>query len=414
MTDAPPTPAPDSLGWLRTTLRILIPLVIIAGATAIAGHLYRTRPRAERGAKPPMTALVHVQPVQRQTETVVLHGQGTVVPAREITLKSRVAGEIIAVSDGFVDGGVVTAGAEIARIDPVDYELAVARAEAMVASAEFEAQLEQGQRQVAEREWELMGAGDTATDRERALALREPHRKRVEASLKAAQADMKQSQLNLERTSVRAPFNGLILSRHAELGARVSTQDPLATLVGTDEYWVRVSIPADRLEWLSLPSGNAPAAAKAHITPTSGGATREGRVIRLLGDLEARGRMARLLVSVQDPMGLKGAGTDDVPLLLGSYVQVELEGRQLENIVKIPRDALRDNAFVWVVDARDALDIREVEVAWRGPETVLIKDGVSAGDRLVVSDIAAPIEGMPLQVADSPAIASATADSEDH
>ena len=179
-----------------------------------------------------------------------------------------------------------------------------------------------------------------------------------------------------------------------------------------EEAVSRLGSAAERRAFLNV--SDAPAAAKAHITPTSGGATREGRVIRLLGDLEARGRMARLLVSVQDPMGLKGAGTDDVPLLLGSYVQVELEGRQLENIVKIPRDALRDNAFVWVVDARDALDIREVEVAWRGPETVLIKDGVSAGDRLVVSDIAPPIEGMPLQVADSPAIASATADSEDH
>jgi multidrug efflux pump subunit AcrA (membrane-fusion protein) len=204
--------------------------------------------------------------------------------------------------------------------------------------------------------------------------------------------------LNLDRTSVVAPFNAVITRRSAELGARISTQDPLATLAGTDAFWVRVSVPVDRLRWLDVPRGPGETGSPARVFAPGDPVPWEGRVIRLLGDLEARGRMARLVVEVKDPMRLTDGASHRLPLLLGSYVRVELDGSLLHDVYRIPRTALRDNTWVWVALPDRTLDIRPAEVAWRGPDAVFLSGGLSPGEEVIVSDVAIPTQGSPLLV----------------
>ena len=399
MTDGKqPEPKASATGRLRRLLFAAVPFIVILAAVLTAVVLVVTRPRAERRVPPPMTTLVRTMTAALSTEPVVVEAQGTVVPAREITLRSRVGGEIVSVCDEFIDGGVVEAYREILKIDPVDSELAVARAASRVATVKFERSLEQGRLQVARREWELLGAETTASEAERALALREPQQARIAADLLAAEAELRQAQLNLERTSVVAPFNAIITRRFADLGARVSTQDPLANLVGTDEFWVQVAVPVDRLPWLDVPRGRGDTGSPARVFAAGEPSPWEGRVIRLLGDLEERGRMARLVVRVRDPMGLDASHAPRLPLLLGSYVRVDIEGRMLEDVIRIPRVALHDNAYVWVALEDDTLDIREAEVVWRGPGDVFLQGGIRAGERVVVTDVAMPIQGMKLRV----------------
>jgi RND family efflux transporter MFP subunit len=362
------------------TMKAIISISLIGLAAVIAGVLVATAPKAEKKQPPKMAPLVETVRLQKADRTVHLELTGTVMPAEEVRLRARVSGEVVSIAPGFVDGGLLEKEAEAVRIDPVDYELALIDAESRLENARFAYKQEMGRQDVAKREWEMLKAGD-ATEFEEELALRRPHLAASEAALKAAEADVEKAKLNLARTRVTAPFNSVVLSRGVNIGSQASPQDVLAVLAGTDTYWVKVSVPVDRLRWVRIPGS------KVRVMSSSG-AVREGTVIRLLGDLEEKGRMARLLVEIKNP--LKG----EKPVLLGEHVRVDIAGRDLQNVFAVPRRALREGSLVWVADAENKLDIRPVEVLWRDAGQVIFRDGVSDGERLIVSDLTLAIDGM--------------------
>jgi multidrug efflux pump subunit AcrA (membrane-fusion protein) len=173
-----------------------------------------------------------------------------------------------------------------------------------VTDAEYNLKLELGHQEVAKREWMLLNGGKPAKSSDVDLALRKPHLDKAKADLEAAKAELKQANLNLARTRIRAPFNAIVRTHNVEMGSQVSIQDPLAELVCTDEYWIKVSIPVDRLKWISTPR-NATESGSAVRIYYRNGFERTGTVIKLFGDLETEGRMARILVSVEDPLSLE-------------------------------------------------------------------------------------------------------------
>lgn len=344
-----------------------------------------TAPQAEKMRPPKMAVLVQTQPLEPSDETVVLNLTGTVSPAEEVMLRARVNGEIVAMSPDFIEGGLLEKDADILHIDPVDYKLALAAAQSALETARFNYKIELGRQDVARREWELLKTDD-ATELEKELALRKPHLTASKASLEAAEASLRKAEIDLARTRIRAPFNAIVLDRRVNVGSQASMQDILAALAGTDAYWVTVSVPVDRLEWITAPGSVA-------RVISGSGAVRDGRVIKLLGNLEERGRMARLLVEVRDPLCLQPENRDNKPLLLGEYVRAEISGRTLEDVSRIPRNALREDEYIWIAED-GALDIRKVEVLWRDQEHVLIRSDGFNGKLLIVSDLSTPIQGM--------------------
>ena len=84
--------------------------------------------------------------------------------------------------------------------------------------------------------------------------------------------------------------------------------------------------------------------------------------------------------------------------VIGEFVRAEIEGRQLKNVYRIPRTALRDNTRIWLSNDGN-LEIRTVETLWRDAQTVLLTDGLQPGEQLIVSELSKPVDGMPLQVA---------------
>jgi len=188
-----------------------------------------------------------------------------------------------------------------------------------------------------------------------------------------------------------------------DIGAQVSTGVALASLVGTDEYWIELSVPVDELRWIGIPGFNSAEGSPArvyHEAAWRAGTHRPGRVVRLMTDIEPEGRMARLLVSVEDPLLLNGT-REGQPLILGSYVRVEVEGAPLAGVFRVPRTAVHNGNEVWVMNPEGLLDIRTVRIAWSGNEEVYVSDGLEDGEQIVTSDLAAPVQGMALRTADS-------------
>ncbi|MDY6791327.1 MAG: efflux RND transporter periplasmic adaptor subunit [Thermodesulfobacteriota bacterium] len=382
---------------LSILVRAVICMILLVAGIAGATYFKNTAPKAKKRPPKKMIPLVQVKEVHPGIHQVIVPVMGSVVPARQVTLKSRVSGEITWIHPEFIEGGIFKAGKEILRIDQTDYKLDIVQKESQVAEARYSLKLELGHQDIAKREWELLNDGKDSKELDSELALRKPHLEKAKASLKSAQASLKQAKDNLLRTRIKIPFNSTVRSKNVELGSQVTTQDQLAELAGTDEYWVEVSIPADRLKWISIPKNSHDSASKAKVYYREG-STRVGNVVRLLSDLESEGRMARMLISIKDPMGLKQQNRHKPQMLIGEYVRVEIEGDKLENVYLIPRTALRDDTRVWVWGKNDRLHIRTVETLWRGTTVVIIGKGLSPGEKIITSDLAAPVEGMPIRI----------------
>ncbi|WP_421903107.1 efflux RND transporter periplasmic adaptor subunit [Maridesulfovibrio sp.] len=379
-------------------LKGLLPLIIVVGAVIGAKALIATKPVAKKKAPVVSAPLVNVSVLEVKDFQVSTPVMGTVEAAREINLEPQVSGKVISVSDSFIPGGYFEKGAEVLRIDPLDYELAVKQQEAVVTEAEYNLKLESGQQRVAGREWKLLKKSSGGTMQEAELALRKPHLQKAQADLSSAKAKLKQARIDLARTRVKAPFACMIVSKSADLGAHLSLNETIASLVGTDEFWVLVSVPVDRLESIDIPSAeNSFKGSKALVRMGSGktAVEREGQVLRLLPSLESKGRMARIIVSVKDPLNLKGGEVR--PLLLGSYVNVYIDSGMLEKVIAIPRTAFRDNNTIWIMKEGSLLDIRTVDPIWRDQGYVYLNTGVADGEKLVVTDISAPLQNMKLR-----------------
>jgi len=283
-----------------------------------------------------------------------------------------------------------------AVIDPKDYELALAEVRANFEQARFEREVETGRQVIAKREWNSFGKID-ATDEQRSLAQREPQLESALLSVKAAESALKKAELDLQRATLRAPFNAMVVAESVDLGQLVSPQMTVARLVGTDEYHVQVSVPVSSLRTIHASTEDTPGSLVTIIQRVGNGTIeRDGEVIRQLPDLDPGGAMARILVRIKNPLGEKGG----LPLLLGSFVDVAVRAQPIDDAIRVPRVALRNGRDVYVMNEEGLLEIREVEIAWSEPDAVLVTSGLEPDERVVISRIATAIPNMLLRTAE--------------
>ena len=372
---------------------LLLSLLVLIIAGGISFWLIKTAPRPKVRQRQEQAALVEVSRLQSSDETVIIESSGTVIPARRVDLRPRVSGQVTGINPSFIPGGRLTVGEEILKIDPEDYLLAVKRKEGEVTRAEQEYRKELGRQDIARHEWSLLSDRGKPTDLDRDLALRQPQLVQAQSDLSVAGAALSQAELDLERTSVRAPFNSVVIGKDAELGSQISSSTMIGTLVGTDEFWVSLTLPVADLSWFSAGPGDKGAKVLLYPTiPGKEGVGWEGRVIKKQADLEEKGRLARIIVSIPRPLG-----NPNHPLLLGMYLTAEIRGRTLPGVFSIPRNALRSSDQVWMINPENRLESRSVEIVWAGRDRVLVRNALATGDRLVVSELAAPVEGMLLK-----------------
>lgn len=384
--------------------RARLPLAVLAIGLLGAVLLILTRsepeklPRIERGT------LVDTWTAETRMERFTVPAQGVVTPALSVTLQPQVGGKVVEINDALVPGGIVAAGEVLFRIETADYELAVETARTQLAEAKAQLALEQGRRRVAAREWALF-ADERDAEADPALALREPQLAAAEANVAAAAARLRQAELNLERTRVVAPFNALVLSEAVDLGQTLSPQSQAAVLAGTDQAWVRASVPVAQLTYIRLPGEDGEGGSVAEVRYDGGATTisRSGRVVRLLGDLDPAGRLARLLVAIDDPLSLESG---ELPLLFDSYVDVDIESDREAEVVPLERAWLHPGDRVYIYDAEGKLDIRTVEVGWRKPQVVMVTGGIEAGEQVVISPMAAALQGMKLRLQEDLSVAT--------
>lgn len=352
----------------------------------------KKRPQAESKG-----FLVEVKSVEFGNYPIKVEAMGQIAPAMEVELKPQISGEILSIEGEFIPGGFFKTDEPILYIDPEDYKIAKQKQEAVFSQAEADFKLEMGRQSVAKNELDILAKTTGKKLDNPALALRAPQLSQAKAELQKAKSDLNMAELNLSRAVIKAPFNALITSRNTTIGDKVTPQTSLATLVNTDEYWVKISVPIHSLQWLNIPKGDDYTLNFVDIIMDSGRGKREGYLLKMIGTLDTQSRLADMLVAIPDPLLLTQKETNLVPLILGDYVKVVIAGKTLENSVRIPISWLRDDNILWLFkDGK--LFFQKVEPVYEDRDYVYIKSGLAEGDIVITSDIPVPIGGMKIRI----------------
>ena len=382
--------------WIRFVGNAVACIAILAASAATIVWINQTEPTAEQiSATRKSAALVETLTVTRGTYSPRLVVLGTVQPAQDITLSPQIGGQIVEVSPKLVPGGRVSKGDLLLKIDPADFENALSISQSELQQAEASLAIEEGRQSLAKKELELLEG--TIGETNRALVLREPQIASIRAEVSAAEAAVERAQLDLQRTSVFAPFDAQILSRSVNVGSQVSTGDELARLVGVDEYWIIAAVPVRSLQWVQIPDAENQQGAKVSLrNPDSWpeGTERVGHVANMIGTLDQQTRLARVLVIVRDPLGQKTS--DAPPLILDTLIETEIEGRPIDDVVRLDRELVRDADTVWVMKD-NKLEIRDVNIVFRDSEHAYIRTGLEHGEEVVVTTLATVAEGVGLR-----------------
>lgn len=382
---------------MSRTKTIFISTGILLLSAVITAVVFMTEPGAQRETATKKTAmLVDVVKVERGSYTPIVMATGTVQAAKDIILSPQVGGEVISISKNFIPGSFVKKGEVILQINPADYRNTLQLRRSDLALAKSNMSIEMGRQAVAQKDFELVG--QEMTEANRALVLREPQLESARASVAAAEAAVNQAELNLKRTVIRAPFDAHIISRSTNIGAQLPAGAEIGRIVGMEEYWVLADVPMDKVNWLTFSEDASGVGSEVKIVSKSWppGQHRYGRLSRLVGALDAQSRLARVLISVRDPL-VRNASRDTVPpLMIGAFVESHIIAREIEDVVRLSRDHLRQGTTVWVME-NGKLQIRPADIVFQDADYAYITKGLSEDDEVVTTDLSTVVEGSGLR-----------------
>lgn len=396
------TPQENSEGGRgrKVILGCLIPFLILVGfgiATQVFIALNKKPQPKEKSFNPfaVMGEYAYADDIRLQVTA-----QGEAQAQTEIDLVPEVGGKIVYVSPNFIQGGTFRKGETLIRVDDSDYKVAVIRAESGVAQAEQSLAQEIAEGEIALRDFEELGRGEPT-----ALALRKPQRQRAEAALQAAQAELQAANLQLTRTYVKAPFNGRVKAKNSDLGQFVSPGFRLGRIFSTNVFEVRLPLTDPDLEKLNLPiafvAKNRTSAPEVKLSAQVAGREQiwTAHIMRTDSSYDTQTRALFAIAEINDPYG-KGVSQNGMPLAPGLFVTANIDGQKIDNVIVLPRDGLRPEDKVYVVDEVGKAEIRDVTVIDTTPEIAVLSAGVAPGELIIMSPMEQSRVSMTLKVLD--------------
>jgi RND family efflux transporter MFP subunit len=377
--------------------KTVLPLIVILTAALGAVTLFATSERLEPTQPAPVPPSVRILEVVLEPVQMVVHAQGTVLPRTESQLVPEVSGNVVWISPNLVAGGYFEAGEALLRIDERDYRNAVESARAGLSSAQAElefAEFELARQQELETNALVSRSAVESAMREARVR---------DASLREARVALEQAERDLARTEIAAPFKGLVRSKQIDVGQFVNRGTAIASIYAVDYVEVRLPIADQQLAYLDLPPmprgeldpGLAPSV---RLYADFAGRQREweGRLVRTEAEIDARSRMVQAVARVDAAEPSNGESANSAPPV-GLFVQAEIQGRSADNVVVLPRSAIRNGDQVLLVDAEDRLRFRTVQLLRVYGDAAYVNGGLREGERICVTPLQAVVDGMRVQ-----------------
>ncbi len=370
-------------------------IILFIGAVVIGlifGLRPKPQPNTDKLAEPPKAEIkvVHATP---SPAALNVTSQGTVTPKREIDLIARVSGEIISVSPIFADGSFFKAKEQLIKIDDIDYRAALASAEARLAGAEQRLAEERGRSRQAKREWRDLGNTEA-----NALFLRKPQIAAAEAELRSAKAEVEKAKRDLDLTTIRVPFDGLIQQTNVNLGQYITPGTAIAKVYDSSVAEVRFSLSDRQAALVNLPLAgmeiDAESAPSVTIKATVAGKTEvwNAKITRTDANIDTQSRMYFAIAEISHPFDTKLNGTS-TPLMMGLFVEGEIQGKQLNDVIELPRSAVFKRNKIYVVDSEEKVELKLVNVLHRDENSIWIRSEFPGGTRVVTEKQALLVPG---------------------
>lgn len=371
-----------------------LPLLILIVAIAVATIMVKNRKPPEKKPVEEKAFLVDAKPVDTQPVTFKITSQGNVVPKNKTSLSAQVSGRVVSLSEEFVSGGMVNKGDVLATLEQDDYMTDVKLAEAELAQARAALEEEIARGKVAQAEWRSVNSVVPPE-----LGLRKPQLAREQANVKAAEAKLERARRNLERTEIKAPYNGLIVERNIDLGQYVATGTVVGTVYSTDVAEIRLPVTDSDLAFLDMKKAKGKQN-NVELTASVAGKTRrwQASLARTEGVRDSASRVIYVIAQITDPYQRNASNDATTALQFGQFVEAEITGTQAEDLIVLPRTTLRLDNTVMVVDEDRKLRIKPVEVVRTSADNVYLSSGIEDGELVVVSAVPNPFDGMEVRL----------------
>jgi len=390
----------SKVSFMKRVFSYIVPILCIIGFIFLGSVIikYNSKPEEKKRAFNTLAVLADyavLDDIQLEVKT-----QGEARPQTEIDLVPEVGGKIVFVSPNFIEGGIIKKGEVLLRIEDYDYKVSVIRAQAQVAQAEQSLIREKAEGEIAKKDYLELGRGEPSP-----LALRLPQQAQALASLQAAEAELASANLQLKRTEVRSPFTGRVKTKNSDIGQFVSPGRTLGRIFSTSIVEVRLPLSDRDLSKMDLPvayvAKNRASAIDVKLSAIIGGKRRywSGKIMRTASTYDTQTRALFAIAEVVDPYGL-GASENGYPLAPGLFVDAEIAGKVYQEVIVLPRDGLRPDNEVYIVNNKGKTDIRKVDVLDSDSERAVLLGGVDEGELVVLSPMERSRVSMTLRALD--------------
>lgn len=373
--------------------KILLPLAIIVGAVLLSSVMFKLKPAPAKVESPETAVAVETLVLGKTATQLSIQSQGTVLPRTRSALISEVSGAVLEVSAQFVVGGVFEKGDLLMQLDPTDYQVALQRAEAKLISMNAQLSFERARSAQATKEWAMTGRPATEAP---LLALRKPYLAEAQANVLQAEAEVKQAQQKLDKTSIRAPYAGMVAEKSADFGQFVTMGSKLGEIFAIDYAEVRLPLTQRDLSMMDTQVfADNRSRSSVRLTATVGDTdvAWDALLVRSEGVVDQRNRSQYLVAQVVDPYNIKQS-SEKPGLLMGSFVRATIAGKKLDKVFAVPRHAVLEGNNVATVDADNRLRLKKVETIFSDDQFYYIANGLEEGVEIIVSAVGIAIDGM--------------------
>jgi len=381
---------------------MLLTLVVVSVALYFSYSWLHNKPKARKhhrmAQQQNKARLVEVFRPHPEDALLKIKKYGEVIPYRLQTLSARVSSQVVAISPKLIPGAIVKKDTLLIELDPTDYRLALKEKEASVANAKLALQTELENQKSAKYDLSLFK--QKISPQQKSYLLRYPHIEAAKATLQAQEAAYQKAKIDLERCKIYAPFDAIVVSSDVAVGDMLSSAKSVATLANSNTFWVKVALPPYELKGIEVPHYNAQKGSQVEVrhdfwdaqTPPLHG------VVESLEQIDSESKMAYLLIRVDDPLLQNTHTNNQKPLLLNGFVQVTIQGKKLQQILKVPQQLVHNGNQLWILQKDNRLHITKATKLWEDENYIYLPASIlQEGEALVKTYLEAPVEGMRLR-----------------
>ena len=365
------------------------PILIVISGLIIGSLILFTGPSLEPRAPPENKPLIRTITAKSESVRLSSTAFGTVSPRSENELIPEVSGSIVFMSPSLVSGGFFKKDDLLFSIEPLDYEVALEQSSAALKSAESE--LENAQRN-HDRQINLAKKQSISESRKEEAINR---LRFAESAHREANARVSLAKKNLERTKIRAPYDGRVRNEKIDLGQFVNRGQSIASIYAIDSAEIRLPVHDKELAFLDLSlfetAKSKDDAVILKATFAGEQHTWNARIARTEGELDSRTRMINVIAEIDSPYSSKDSRP---PLTIGLFVEAEILGRFIKDAVVIPQSAIQDRNLVYTVNEKNRLEFKKVKILRMINDQAVITDGLKTGDTVCISALRNAEPGM--------------------